>query len=101
MSRDSILPFLINKDTEGHFRLTVRDTRYNSQGYPIVTSSLQDRAVQDGDRCADFRARELQGRSRAVRDEVGQAPDPGVSHPHKFESPSSRSALLMASAGRS
>jgi hypothetical protein len=41
MSRDSILPFLINKDTEGHFRLTVRDTRYNSQGYPIVTSSLQ------------------------------------------------------------
>ncbi len=41
MSRDSILPFLINKDTEGHFRLTVRDTRYNSQGYPIVTSNLQ------------------------------------------------------------
>lgn len=42
MSRDSILPFLINKDSEGHFRLTVRDTRYNSQGYPIVTSALQD-----------------------------------------------------------
>ena len=42
MSRDSILPFLINKDGEGHFRLTVRDTRYNSQGYPIVTSNLQD-----------------------------------------------------------
>ena len=41
MSRDSILPFLINKDTEGNFRLTVRDTRYNSQGYPIVTSNLQ------------------------------------------------------------
>jgi hypothetical protein len=42
MSRDSIQPFLINKDAEGHFRLTVRDTRYNSQGYPIVTSALQD-----------------------------------------------------------
>jgi len=42
MSRDSILPFLINKDNEGHFRLTVRDTRFNSQGYPIVTSNLQD-----------------------------------------------------------
>ena len=41
MSRDSILPFLINKDSEGHFRLTVRDTRYNSQGYPIVSSALQ------------------------------------------------------------
>ncbi len=34
-------PFLINKDTEGNFRLTVRDTRYNSQGYPLVDSTLQ------------------------------------------------------------
>jgi hypothetical protein len=34
-------PFLIQKDEEGSYRLTVRDTRYNSQGYPIVTSSLQ------------------------------------------------------------
>jgi hypothetical protein len=35
-------PFLINQDAEGHFRLTVRDVRYNSQGYPIVTGTLQD-----------------------------------------------------------
>jgi hypothetical protein len=41
MSRDKVQPFLINKDSEGHFRLTVRDTRYNSQGYPIVSSALQ------------------------------------------------------------
>ena len=41
MTRDKIQPFLINKDAEGHFRLTVRDTHYNSQGYPIVTSALQ------------------------------------------------------------
>ena len=41
MSRDSILPFLINKDEAGNFRLTVRDIHYNSQGYPIVTSTLQ------------------------------------------------------------
>ena len=42
MSREKIRPFLINKDEAGNFRLTVRDTRYNSQGYPIVTSRLQD-----------------------------------------------------------
>ena len=42
MSREKIQPFLINKDEEGNFRLTVRDTRYNSQGYPIVTATLQD-----------------------------------------------------------
>lgn len=42
MSRTAIRPFLIAKDEEGSFRLTVRDTRYNSQGFPIVTSTLQD-----------------------------------------------------------
>ena len=34
-------PFLVAKDEEGLFRLTVRETRYNSQGYPLVTSTLQ------------------------------------------------------------
>ncbi|MCW2381118.1 MULTISPECIES: hypothetical protein [unclassified Sphingobium] len=42
MSRETIKPFLITKDDGGNFRLTVRETRYNSQGYPLVTSSLQD-----------------------------------------------------------
>lgn len=42
MTRETTRPFLINKDEEGQFQLTVRDTRYNSQGYPIVTSTLQD-----------------------------------------------------------
>lgn len=41
MSRTPVEPFLINKDEEGHFRITVRTTRFNSQNYPIVTSSLQ------------------------------------------------------------
>ncbi|CAN5159906.1 hypothetical protein BH10PSE13_BH10PSE13_12970 [soil metagenome] len=42
MSREKIRPFLITKDEDGNFRLTVRQTRYNSQGYPLVTSLLQD-----------------------------------------------------------
>jgi hypothetical protein len=42
MSNDPIRPFLINRDAGGNFRLTVRDTRYNSQGYPIITAVLQD-----------------------------------------------------------
>lgn len=42
MSREQTRPFLINKDEEGAFRLTIRDTRYNSQGFPIVTSTLHD-----------------------------------------------------------
>jgi len=43
MTQGAIRPFLITKDEEeGGYRLTVRDTRYNSQGYPIVTSTLKD-----------------------------------------------------------
>jgi hypothetical protein len=41
MSRTPVKPFLIAKDAEGQFRITIRDTRFNSQNYPIVTSSLQ------------------------------------------------------------
>jgi len=41
MSRTPVAPFLINRDQEGHFRITVRTTRYNSQNYPLVSSSLQ------------------------------------------------------------
>jgi hypothetical protein len=32
-------PFLIEKEAEGAFRLTVRETRFNSQNYPIVTAT--------------------------------------------------------------
>lgn len=42
MSRDLIRPFLISRDTAGNVRLSVRDVRYNSQGYPLVTAVLQD-----------------------------------------------------------
>ncbi|MCE2843294.1 MAG: hypothetical protein ACK44O_06720 [Novosphingobium sp.] len=42
MSRDLIRPFLISRDAEGNVRLSVRDVRYNSQGYPLVTAVLQD-----------------------------------------------------------
>ncbi len=41
MPRANVKPFLINTDEDGNFRLTVRETRYNSQGYPLVKSQLQ------------------------------------------------------------
>jgi len=40
--RIPVKPFLIAKDEDGHVRITVRETRFNSQGYPIVTVSLVD-----------------------------------------------------------
>ncbi len=41
MSRKLVAPFLIAKDADGQFRITIRDTHFNSQNYPIVTSTLQ------------------------------------------------------------
>ena len=38
MSRVPVRPFLVSKDEEGVFRVTVRTTRYNSQGYPLVSA---------------------------------------------------------------
>ena len=42
MPRAAVRPYLIAKDEEGHFRLTVRTTRYNSQGFPLVTATTGD-----------------------------------------------------------
>lgn len=36
--RQRAVPYLIEREDEG-FRLIVRETRYNSQNYPIVTAT--------------------------------------------------------------
>ena len=46
MSREEVKPFLISKGQDGSFRLTIRDTHYNSQGYPIVTSKMHDETCE-------------------------------------------------------
>jgi hypothetical protein len=40
MSRTAVRPYLIVKNVEGDFSLTIRETRFNSQHYPLVTSTL-------------------------------------------------------------
>ena len=42
MSTVPLKPFKIAKDEQGQLRLTIRETRYNSQGYPLVTATLQE-----------------------------------------------------------
>jgi hypothetical protein len=36
MSKIALRPFLIVKEADGQYRLSVRETRYNSQGYPLT-----------------------------------------------------------------
>lgn len=38
MSRTPVRPYLILKGEDGVYRVTVRTTRFNSQGYPLVSS---------------------------------------------------------------
>lgn len=42
MSDEATRPFLIQRQEDGTFRLTVRDIHYNSQGYPLVSGTMQD-----------------------------------------------------------
>jgi hypothetical protein len=42
MSKVAVRPYLVTKDSEGRFRVTIRRTRYNSQNYPLVTATMVD-----------------------------------------------------------
>lgn len=46
MSRVPVRPYLLTKDDEGVFRVTVRTTRFNSQGYPLVSSEVLEDAFK-------------------------------------------------------
>ncbi|MDO7843787.1 hypothetical protein [Sphingomonas immobilis] len=46
MSRVAVRPYLVLKDEDGVYRVTVRSTRYNSQGYPLVSSEVLDDAFK-------------------------------------------------------
>jgi hypothetical protein len=46
MSRETVKPYLIAKGEDGQFRLTIRETRYNSQGYPLVTATPVEEAFK-------------------------------------------------------
>ena len=54
MSDATSRPFLINKDDEGNYRLTVRTTRYNSRGYPLVSSALQEETFKTANAARAF-----------------------------------------------
>jgi len=60
MSRIPVRPYLIDKQEDGTYRLTVRETRYNGQGYPLVTAIPQDGSFRTANEARKF-AREQFG----------------------------------------
>jgi hypothetical protein len=59
MSRITVKPFLIAKDGEGQFRITVRNTRFNSWNYPLVSSELQPETFKSATAARAFAKLEL------------------------------------------
>jgi hypothetical protein len=54
VSRTAVRPYLVVKDEEGIFRITVRTTRFNSQGYPLVKSELLDQGFPTATRARTY-----------------------------------------------
>jgi len=48
MPKMAIRPYLVSKRSDGQFSVTVRRTRFNSQNYPIVTSTIIDETFPTG-----------------------------------------------------
>jgi hypothetical protein len=72
MSRTPVAPFLINKDQEGHFRITIRSTRFNSESYPLVTSSLQPELSKSAMAARAHAKRELSAETGQFASQVGR-----------------------------
>ena len=51
-------PFLISKDEDGLTRLTVRETRHNSQGYPLVTATMLEQSFKTAGAARTFASQE-------------------------------------------
>jgi hypothetical protein len=54
VSRTAVRPYLVVKDEAGVFRITVRTTRFNSQGYPLVKSELLEQGFPTQTRARAF-----------------------------------------------
>ena len=63
MADTPVKPFLIEKDDEGNVRLTVRETRYNSQGYPWVVKKEVDQTFKTAAAARAYAVEEFGGKA--------------------------------------
>ena len=54
MSRVAVKPYLLIKDAEGAISVSVRTTRLNSQGYPLVSSETLDNSFATATKARAF-----------------------------------------------
>lgn len=66
MSRVATRPYLVSKDEAGRYRVTVRQTRLNSQGYPLVTSTLLDETFATATAARGYVRQEYRGEASDI-----------------------------------
>ena len=66
MSRVAVKPYLVAKQADGDFRVTVRETRFNSQGYPLVTSTLLEQSFPSATSARAYVKTELRGTTEDI-----------------------------------
>jgi hypothetical protein len=66
MSRIATRPYLVAKDADGQVRITVRATRFNSQGYPLVTSTMLDNVFPTISAARTYVREELRGEATDI-----------------------------------
>jgi len=54
MSRTAPRPYLVTKNDEGIFQITVRTTRFNSQGFPLVTAQTLEQGFPSSARAKAY-----------------------------------------------
>ncbi len=66
MARVVTRPYLVAKDESGKFRITVRTTRLNSQGYPLVTAKLLDETFATATAARTYVREEFKGEATDI-----------------------------------
>lgn len=69
MARQTVKPYLVAKNEAGRFSVTIRTTRFNSQGYPLVSSKKMDQTFDTATKARSW----LRDEYRALATEIATA----------------------------
>jgi len=66
VTRSRVKPYLISKSEAGEFHITVRTTRFNSQGYPLVSAERLDAAFLTVNKARSYLRAEYQAEATDI-----------------------------------
>ena len=73
MARTAVAPFLITRNEAGQYRITVRQIRFNSQGYPLLTSTVQPEVFKSATAARTYARQHLGAQAQTATRLAGHA----------------------------